>query len=124
LYCCTNSLSMKHVNAPKSKNVWVSIVISLLHLIMTRGNVISWICEHECEHMSINRSKYYIIYSYHVTRVISYRHFQHGRIFFDDVNIFFHVNEIFEYFTTSFNYTSLSSWNKSNHHGRCQGNQV
>ncbi len=34
LSCHTNSLSMKHVNAPKSSNVLVFIVVDLLHLIM------------------------------------------------------------------------------------------
>lgn len=34
LYCHVNSLSMKHANAPKSRNVWASIVTSLLHLTM------------------------------------------------------------------------------------------
>ncbi len=34
LCCCTNSLSTKHVDAPESSNVWVFIVMDLLHLIM------------------------------------------------------------------------------------------
>ncbi len=34
LYHCTSSLSIKHVDPSKSKNVWASIIISLLHLIM------------------------------------------------------------------------------------------
>jgi hypothetical protein len=34
LYCHINSLSIRHVDAPKSKNVWASIITSLLHLIM------------------------------------------------------------------------------------------
>ncbi len=34
LYCHTKSLSMKHANALESKNVWASIVKSLLYLIM------------------------------------------------------------------------------------------
>ncbi len=34
LCCHTNSLLMKHVDAPKSKSVWVHIIIDLLHLIM------------------------------------------------------------------------------------------
>jgi hypothetical protein len=34
LYCRTNSLSLKHVDALESKSVWASIVTSLLHLIM------------------------------------------------------------------------------------------
>ncbi len=34
LYCHTSFLSIKHVNAPKSKNVWASIITSLLHFIM------------------------------------------------------------------------------------------
>jgi hypothetical protein len=34
LYCCTNFLSMKHVDALKSRNAWASIVTCLSHLIM------------------------------------------------------------------------------------------
>jgi len=34
LYCHTSSLSIKHVNVLESRNVWVSIITSLLHLIM------------------------------------------------------------------------------------------
>ncbi len=34
LYCCTNSLSIKHVGAPKSISVWASIIINFLHLTM------------------------------------------------------------------------------------------
>jgi hypothetical protein len=34
LYYCTNSLSMKHINAPKSRSVWASIIIGFLHLTM------------------------------------------------------------------------------------------
>jgi len=31
--CCTNSLLMKHIDALKLNNVWVFIVVDLLHLI-------------------------------------------------------------------------------------------
>jgi hypothetical protein len=31
-YCCTYFLLMKHVDVPKSRSVWASIVINLLHL--------------------------------------------------------------------------------------------
>jgi len=34
LYCYTNFLLMKQVDAPKSRNVWASIIMGLLHLIM------------------------------------------------------------------------------------------
>jgi hypothetical protein len=34
LYCHINFLSIKHVDVLKSKNVWASIVTSLLHLMM------------------------------------------------------------------------------------------
>jgi hypothetical protein len=34
LYCHTNSLSIKHVNALDSRSAWASIVTSLLHLTM------------------------------------------------------------------------------------------
>jgi len=34
LYCCTNFLTMKHIDAPKSRSAYSSIVMSLLHLIM------------------------------------------------------------------------------------------
>jgi hypothetical protein len=34
LYCCTNSLSMKHVDAWESKKFWASVITSLLHLTM------------------------------------------------------------------------------------------
>jgi hypothetical protein len=34
LYCHTSSLSIKHVDAPKLRSVWASIVTSLLHLTM------------------------------------------------------------------------------------------
>jgi hypothetical protein len=34
LYCCTSFLSMEHIDVPKSRNVWASIIISLLHLTM------------------------------------------------------------------------------------------
>ncbi len=34
LYCHTNSLSRKHVDAPYSRNVWASITTNLLHLKM------------------------------------------------------------------------------------------
>jgi hypothetical protein len=32
--CCTNPLSMKHANSPKSRSVWVHIVVDLPPLIM------------------------------------------------------------------------------------------
>ncbi len=38
LYCHTNSLGMKHGDAPKLKNVLASIVTSLLHLTMINTN--------------------------------------------------------------------------------------
>ncbi len=34
LYCCTNSLSIKHANAPESKRTWVRKVVDLPPLIM------------------------------------------------------------------------------------------
>jgi hypothetical protein len=34
LYCRTDYLSMKHIDVPKSRSVWASIIISLLHLTM------------------------------------------------------------------------------------------
>jgi hypothetical protein len=34
LYCHISSLSIKHVDAPKLRSVWASIVTSLLHLTM------------------------------------------------------------------------------------------
>ncbi len=38
LYCWTNSLFINHANALESKNVWASIIISLLHLAMIGTN--------------------------------------------------------------------------------------
>jgi hypothetical protein len=40
LYCHTNSLSIKHANVLKSRNVWASIIISLLHLMMIGTKVL------------------------------------------------------------------------------------
>ncbi len=37
LCCCTNSLSTKHVNALESSNVWIFIIMDLLHLTMTHN---------------------------------------------------------------------------------------
>jgi hypothetical protein len=34
LCCCTNSLSINHVDAPKSRSVWVHIVMDLSPLIV------------------------------------------------------------------------------------------
>jgi len=34
LYYCTNFLSMKHVDTPKSRSAWASIVMCLPHLIV------------------------------------------------------------------------------------------
>jgi len=34
LYCHISFLSIKHVDAPKSRSVWASIITSLLHLMM------------------------------------------------------------------------------------------
>jgi hypothetical protein len=34
LHCCINSLSVKHVDAPKSSNTLIFIILDLLHFIM------------------------------------------------------------------------------------------
>jgi hypothetical protein len=38
LYCGTNFLSIKHVDVPKSRSAWTSIVTSLLHLTIIGTN--------------------------------------------------------------------------------------
>ncbi len=40
LYCRTNSLSIKHVDVPKLKNVWASIITSFLHLTLVPKNMV------------------------------------------------------------------------------------
>jgi len=123
LYCYTNSLSMKQVDVPESISVWASIVISLLHLTMIGENL------HEPMNMSVslwtwtreNILKYILTMSQEYSLIdIS----NVAKYVFDNISIFCHVSKIFEYFTTSFNYMSLSSWNKSNHYNHFQGNQV
>jgi hypothetical protein len=65
------------------------------------GNVISQAYERDCELVSMNRNKYFIVYFYHV-RKKNLTHFQCGEIFFDSTSIFCRVNKIFEYFVMSF----------------------
>ncbi len=58
-YCHINSLSIKHVNALKSRSVWASIITNLLHLIMigtknmVLGLKISWDHSHYMMHQCL-----------------------------------------------------------------------
>jgi len=53
---------------------------------------------HELMHVNMNKKKYSMIYSNHVTNIFSKIIFQYGGILYDMINILYYVGKIFQYF--------------------------
>jgi len=57
---------------------------------------------HEFMHVNMNKKKYFIIYSNHVTNIFFNIIFQRGGILYDVINILCYIGKIFQYFAMSF----------------------
>jgi hypothetical protein len=57
----------------------------------------------------MSKSEYSTVYFSHITKIFLDKHFQHGKIFFDNNNIFCHVNGIFKYLKVSFMVVVMAS---------------